>query len=326
MRKKIAAFFAGLILSLIFLYLLFKNINFSDILSYYSKMNYFWLIPFAAVLTLQLALRAVKWRMMLSPFAKTDFYSVFKLETAGLAVNNILPFRIGELARAFMGAKMFKVSSVSVFSTIVLERAVDFLAMVLIFAFFSRAENFTLGFFKSDYFSYIAVIALLFFVFMLFSDKIFKSSFYISFSKKYPSLSAFSKKVMDGLKSFDNPLRGILILAVSVVQWLCEALNNYMFALAFGLGAFINFNKAALILCSTAVGVSLPSAPGYFGNFEFAAVQTMSLWGVQKEAALAYASALHLSGYFIMTVLGIYYVYSLGHSLSSIFELGKKEK
>ncbi len=325
MKKKIAAFSAGLFLSLLFIYLLFKNLDFSQTLKHYSQMNFFWLIPFCFVLLIQLLLRAVKWRLMLAPVAKASLYEVFRLETAGLAVNNILPFRIGEIARALMAAKMFKAPFVSVFSTIVLERAADFLAMIMIFAFFSYIENFSIWFFKPVYFAYAGFFAFLFFVFMSFSRNILNSRIYLSFESRHPSISQFTGRIIDGLKSFENPFRGFLILFVAVIQWLCEVLNNYMFALAFGLGSFVNFARAGLILCSTAVGVSLPSAPGYFGNFEFAAVKALSLWGVGKEAALAYASALHISGYIVMTGLGVYYVYSLGHSLSSVFEMGKKE-
>lgn len=326
MKKRIAAFSAGVFLSLLFIFLLFKNLDFSKMLEYYSRMNFFWLIPFCAVLAFQLFLRAVKWRIMLAPLAGGRLYDIFRLETAGLAINNILPFRIGEIARAFMAARMLNVSSVSVLSTIVLERACDFLAMTVLFAFFSYIEQFSVGFFRPVYFLYIGLSALVFFAFMLFYEKILLSKAYIKFSGIYPGLASFSSRIIDGLRSFRSPLGGLTIISVAVVQWLCEALNNYMFALAFGLGGIVSFSRAALVLCSTAVGVSLPSAPGYFGNFEFAVVKLLSVWGIGKEAALAYASALHISGYVLMTGLGLFYVYSLGHSLSSIFEIGKKEK
>lgn len=325
MKKKIIAFLAGLFLSLLFVYLLLKNLDFYKTLNYFSQMNLLWILPFCLVLLTQLILRAIKWRIMLTPLAKTSLYEVFKLETAGLAINNVLPLRIGEIARAFMAVKMFDAAFLSVFSTIALERAVDFLAMIMIFAFFSYIENFSIWFFKPTYFAYIGFLSFLFFLFMIFSKYVLTSRVYLSLSKKHPSISRFVVKIIDGLKSFENPFRGLMILLIAIIQWLCEVLNNYVFAMAFGLGSFVNFAKAGLILCSTAVGVSLPSAPGYFGNFEFAAVKALSLWAVTKEAAMAYAWALHISGYILTTGLGIYYVYSLGHSLTVVFEMGRKQ-
>lgn len=326
MNKKLAAFSAGLLLSLLFIYLIFRNIDPRLMFDYYASMKFAWLIPFSLVLIIQLMLRALKWRLILLPIAKISFYDVFRIETAGLAINNILPFRIGEFARSFIVSRMFNISFVSVFSTVILERIVDFLAMTILFASFSYLESFSIVFFKPVYFLYIGLAALAFFLFMIFSQKIMATKTYTRFSLLYPYISSFSSKIIDGLKSFNNPLNGILILFISLLQWICEALNNYMFAIAFGLGSVVNLSKAGLILCSTALGVSLPSAPGYFGNFEFAVVEVLSLWGVEKTAATAYAWALHLTEYIIMTGIGIFYVYSLGYSLGSIFTMGKDKK
>ncbi len=326
MKNKIVAFSAGSFLSLLFIYLLFRNIDLRSMFGYYASMNFIWLIPFTIVLIIQLMLRSLKWRLILLPVAKISFYDVFRIETAGLAINNILPFRIGEFARSFIASKMFNISFVSVFSTVILERIVDFLAMAILFASFSYLETFSISFFKPIYFIYIGFAALTFFIFMLFSEKIMSTKTYTRFSLAYPSFSSFSSKIMDGLKSFNSPLNGILILFISLIQWLCEAINNYIFAIAFGLSYIVNLSKAGLILCSTALGVSLPSAPGYFGNFEFAAVQILSFWGVEKTAATAYAWALHSAEYIIMTGIGIFCVYSLGYSVSFIFGIGKDKK
>ena len=68
-----------------------------------------------------------------------------------------------------------------------------------------------------------------------------------------------------------------------------------------------------------ALGVSVPSAPGYFGTFHAAAVIGLTeVYGVGEGATLAFAFGYHLGGFFPVTLLGLWYAGRLGLSLSDL--------
>jgi len=70
-------------------------------------------------------LRALRWRHLTEPIAPISRASLFRAASVGFAVNNLLPLRIGELVRAWVLAREYRVSAGAVLGTVVLERVID---------------------------------------------------------------------------------------------------------------------------------------------------------------------------------------------------------
>ena len=62
------------------------------------------------------------------------------------------------------------------------------------------------------------------------------------------------------------------------------------------------------LLVVTAIGVMIPSAPGYIGTFQLFSVLALGLFSVNKVEALSMSIFLHFSEYFIVTTLGLIYL------------------
>src|SRR5574338_667907 len=85
----------------------------------------YWLIGIAFVLSfVWLAVRAIVWRTLLRD--KPTFKDVFFTEGEGYLLNNFLPFRLGEIGRAFLlSRKSGGLTFAEIIPTIVIERVVD---------------------------------------------------------------------------------------------------------------------------------------------------------------------------------------------------------
>ena len=62
---------------------------------------------------------------------------------------------------------------------------------------------------------------------------------------------------------------------------------------------------ALLVLCTTALGMVIPSSPGYIGVYEYIVVLALSLFGVEREMALSYGLVLHGVIYVGQSLLGV---------------------
>ena len=69
----------------------------------------------------------------------------------------------------------------------------------------------------------------------------------------------------------------------------------------------------------TAIGVILPSGPGYIGTFQYFTILALTIFSVPKEQALSYAVVAHASQWAPVDLLGLVYVWSMGLKLSDLF-------
>ena len=81
-----------------------------------------------------------------------------------------------------------------------------------------------------------------------------------------------------------------------------------------------------LIVGVTALGVTIPSAPGYFGVVQLCFWVSLQPFGVEKADAFALSIFFHLSQYLPVTLLGLYYLNRRGWQLRQIDKEAAEEK
>jgi hypothetical protein len=82
------------------------------------------------------AVRALRWQYLLAPLGKTHFSTAFRATVIGFAASFLLPARAGEVIRPYVLARREGLSPPAAFATIILERLLDLLVVLLLFAFF----------------------------------------------------------------------------------------------------------------------------------------------------------------------------------------------
>ncbi len=311
---------AGFLLGAVLLYLAFRNIDFRGLAGIYAKVNPVFILPFAATVVVELLARAARWRLLLNPARPVRLWDAFRLEAAGLALSNILPLRLGEVARGTFGAKLFDIPMLTVFATILVERALDVIVLFSLFAAAAYFGGITGGFMNYGGVIWAVLAGMLAALgTLVFAEEIVAHSWFAGFFARFPRVRGLFERLAMGVKAFKSLKSGFLIFAFAALQWLLDALNCYWIALAFGLGGVIDAFKSMALVFTGAMAASVPGPPGYFGNYEFTLMKVLFSWGVPKDIGFAYASYSHVLGYLLVTILGVVFVYQMGHSLGKVW-------
>ena len=108
---------------------------------------------------------------------------------------------------------------------------------------------------------------------------------------------------IDGLSGITTLRLGPPLVLWSVVIWAVISVFYWIALLAFDPAQ--PFVAGLAVASVTALGMTIPSSPGYIGVFEFLARETMGFFGMQAEPALSYALVAHAIVYVVYTLLGL---------------------
>ncbi len=123
----------GLAISALFLWWTFRGEDLGLIWARLTSANLFWLLASGAISTAGGLIRALRWRLLLRPVGvETSLYSRWASLNIGFMVSNVYPARLGEIVRPFALSRMTPVSMSSALGTIVLERVLDMIALLLL--------------------------------------------------------------------------------------------------------------------------------------------------------------------------------------------------
>ena len=283
-----------------------------------AQANYWWLLPFVLFETLSLWARAMRWRVLLEE--KIGGGRLFWITNISYYLSNVLPLRIGELARVYLATRGSEVSGMQALSTAVLERMIDVLTVfALLFAVLPLVPQ--QGLIAAI--AYWVVAAVLLAMLAAFGLARKRSGFVAIIGdfvgRVAPSLRGAAADAADNfLGSIDNVRGRRLGIAVlwSVLVWLLAALACYSMLLGFlpEQPVFVGVFVTAIV----ALGIALPSVPAGVGLWEAATVAALAVFGVGREIALAYAVAMHLTIFVKVAILGMVGMHFEGENLNHL--------
>ena len=247
-----------------------------------------------------------RWRVLFHP--DEDRFSTGLL-FASLMLSYIpLPFRAGEVARGWLASARSGVPAPRVFSTIVLEKVLDVLTLLL---FLGISLPFV-GLPKSMQASATALAA----VFLIVALTILGFAFKPNIARKLahqvavrlPSragtrLEAMTDQVLLGLIPLSDPPVALRFGLWSVATWAVNAVAIYCLLLAFNVT--VTPMAAVTLVVATNLGMAVPSAPGYVGTFELVVATVLGILGVQSETARSFALVYHFVGLVPVAAIGV---------------------
>lgn len=129
MKSKLFKIISSLLIGGLFLWLAFRNVEFSELWDHIAGVSFYWLPFFIVVLTLSHFLRAERWRLLLADEGRyINRSTLFAAVMLGYVVNTFIP-RLGEISRPVYVARKQGISSGNLIGTIVAERFFDVLTM-----------------------------------------------------------------------------------------------------------------------------------------------------------------------------------------------------
>jgi len=308
MKKK---FIIGLLVSLVFLYLAFRKVDYSQLWEALKGANYWYIFPTIALVLLSMWMRAYRWRFMINPIKKVNLGRLFSSVMIGFMANNVLPARLGEFVRAYSLGKTESISKSATFATIVIERVFDGFSLLFILWVTLLVSPFPDWVKKaSNLFLLMNLLALAFLVLIEVKRESTLKLFNFIFRLLPASLSSKAKEILEkfigGLKVFRDIPSLIWILVWSVFIWTVVGIANYFIFLVFDLHPPLQASFILLVIASLVV--MLPSSPGFVGTFHYACVISLGLFGFKENVSSPFSLVLHASQYVPVTLLGLYYL------------------
>ena len=285
-----------------------RGIKFQDVLNDLQEIRLSYVILFVFVMFLMQLLRSYRWGVILQPLEKIDQFSVFSVTCVGFLAIAAIPARIGELARPYLISKRSSIKMSAALGTIIVERILDMLtvlAMATIVLFFIDLPSWIV---KSSIIFSLLALGLFGFIIFLIMRREAALKFINIILSKIPG--KFANKIdelihhfIDGLEIITNIKLFLYLLIISIVIWLMDVMAIYIPLQAFDFD--LPVISAFVVMIIVIIGIAIPTAPGFIGNWHYACVLALGLFGLDRADALSFAVVNHFLSMAIVLVFGI---------------------
>jgi hypothetical protein len=312
-----------------FLWLALRKVEFSALAAALSAARLGWLVPMVAIVYLDLLVRAVRWRVLLSRTRAlpAPVWDLLKLEAIGLAVNNVLLLRLGELARAGLAARRLGIPAAAALASVAIERALDVAALLTIFVLAARLAPgiVPVPVVRAALLLLAGAIGALI-VLAAAESSLAPEGFVERRLRPWPRVHRFVEQLALGAAVLRSPAAAAKAAALSLLLWSVDAALYWAGAYALGLGGIMDYPRAILTLSWAGAVSAIPAAPGGIGTFENFVASILHTFGAAPEAALAYALMTHMIMYLLVTVTGLVFLSREGVSLAQLREEVERNK
>ena len=319
-RPSLLRMLPGLLVTLVAVAALLLFVDLGEVQAAFSRVEILQSLPLVVLLFLgTVGARAMAWRTTLKEQA--SFKDTFFVLNQGYLLNNVLPFRLGELGRAILLGGRIGLSFWRVLPSIIVERVFDlaFAAGLLLATLPSVIGADWAG---SAGLVALALVAVGFAVLFLMATRpAWVLAAASRLTRRWPRLQSWLanllSQVLEGLAPLRDLGRFARIAFWMMLTWLFNVAWYYVLMLAFLPQAI--WLWAFFSIAASSLGVAVPSSPAYIGVLEAAMVLSLAPFGVDSATALAYAVTAHVI-YFVMTgILGIIGFWQQGLSLGAIY-------
>jgi len=300
----------GLIISAVLVYLSFRGIDKKALWEALRRMDYYYILGTFFILFLMQLVRSVRWGFLLAPLQPISQRVLFAITSVGFLAIAIIPARVGELARPYLITKKSEIPMSSALATIFSERLLDSITVLILLAIAILVTPLPSWLVKSGIFVLsFTVITVTAIIFVYVKRELV---FHRLLSGKNPARGRWERLIrvierfVEGFKIVTD-LRGLALAGIlSLLFWVLDIFSIYLLLKAFHLQ--LPLIAAVVIMLILLVGIVIPTAPGFIGNWHFSCVIGLSLFGVPKADALSFAIVYHFVSMALIVGLGLVFL------------------
>ena len=283
------------------IYFSFRNIDFSDFTQYFFEINYTWVAIGIILGALSHISRSYRWKYLINPLGyKLGFINSVLAVFSAYLINYTIP-RAGDLARATMISKYENIPLEKTLGTIVAERAVDVICILIIICIgltieFQRiSEKFILLISDKE-------ISIIFIYLGSISSILFICYLMIKKSKYYKSIINFFSGIVEGLTVIFKMKNRNLFILHSIFIWLMYILMFWATSKAFIQLHEVTFFQ--LMISFTLAALSIMFSNGGIGIYPLAVEESLGWYGIQSSTGLAFGWVSWLSQTMMVVIFG----------------------
>jgi uncharacterized protein (TIRG00374 family) len=305
-RRKAISLGVAAVLAAVLLYYSLRGIEWREVARIVKAAESSRLMLSAALATVTLFLRAIRWRILLNAEGDVPVSTAFWATAAGYFGNNFLPARAGELVRTLMISSRSGLETTYVLATALSERVADAIALVSIGALVvltlpsppgwlaAAARPFAiLGLLGAIAIGVLPLLAPL-------GRSIITRAPLPSAWR--PTLLQAMEQGLRGMAAFHDVRRLSGFLGLTAVIWTTDAVGAVITGSALHLQ--LPLSVAFLLMTGLGLGSALPSTPGYVGIYQFVAVTVLTPFGFSRPDAIAYILVAQALGYVVIGIWG----------------------
>ena len=305
MKKKVIG---GLALSAVLVYLSARGIHFQGVADGFRTIRSEYLLPALAAMILMQILRSVRWGLILSPLGKVDQLSLFSVTSVGFLAIIAIPARLGELARPYLITKRSDIKMSSALGTIFAERVLDSLTVLVITVFVLFFTPVPPWLVRSSALFLFLTLALVSVMILMTIKREASLRLLAPLIRRLPvryaeGVNRLISHFIEGFRIMVDPKLLVWVTGLSIVIWLADVLAIYLLFLAFGFQ--LPVAAAFVLMIILLIGIAIPTAPGFIGNWHYFCILGLSIFSVPKTDALTFAIIYHFLSIAVVIVLGL---------------------
>ena len=283
------------------IYYSFKDISFSEFKEYFTKINYLWVFVGIFLGALSHISRSYRWKFLIEPLGyKLGFINSVLTVFSAYLINYTVP-RAGDIARGTMISKYENIPFEKAIGTIVAERAVDVLCILIIILIglireFDKISNKLIDFVEESDFSTVLLSVL---IAVIVTATVY---FIIKRFKFYKKIKSFLSGLIDGITIIFKMKNRNQFIFHSIFIWLMYVLMFY-----FTSKAFVDLNQVTffqLTISFTLAALSIMLSNGGIGIYPLAVEESLGWYGVQSATGLAFGWVMWLSQTLMVVIFG----------------------
>jgi uncharacterized protein (TIRG00374 family) len=287
-----------------------------------------WRVAIATIACCQVVfmiLRALRWRLMLG--TGVPFFPVFHAQNIGYLITNVLPFRLGDLARAYLVGATPETKDVGIpqaLSTVALERILDVLMIVILLGVaLPFAPQVPDGMRTTG--TLFSIVSAAGFGLMVLAAAKRSRTLQITESvlqkiRRFDTSSwqRWVESFLDGLSVLTRLWLFLPVLGLSILLW-SFILLGYLSGIR-GVWPEAPWFAAALAVCAAAFGISLPSSPSSLGVYHLAVIAGLSVFPIPEQDAASFAIVFHAEMVLVNVTMGLIGLWQSGRKLGRVMD------
>ena len=320
--KKSVTLTAGIALAAVFLWLALRDTDGEAIIAAVGKCDPRFIALVLVAFAIHVSFKALRWMVLISPIRRVRFTEVVPATVIGYLANMLFPAYLGEFARAYIISRQLAIRYTPVLASVVVERMFDFFSVLVYLAAVSLLGNdLPVELLAAGYIAAAAGAALLGAAVIVLYWAAPLMRCVEKLAERLPvkpgaRLVEQMQQVIDGLQSLRSHHTVFRTALLSLLQWGAMGICVY-FAIA-AVVPGVPVAASFVVLALTAVGMSLPSSPGFFGTIQLCFVIGLASFAVSKEAAFAASIFYHASLYLGVLGAGLWFLHRSGFSLRAV--------
>ena len=308
------------LLSLIGLYIAFNDVDPKKLFYELKIVDFKLVITATILLLLSCVIRAYRWKLLIDSAENIKLSKVFSATMVGYFGNGIFAFRLGELLKAYTVSRDQKIDTLEAFGTVIIERMLDVVMVLLIFTILVPRLPFDDQYIKMGVFTFLG-ISLLTIIILMVAVKYqwlirldTLSLFSSDLGKRFLS---YTTKLENGIKSLRRIKRPWEVILSSILIWGIYFLETLILIKSCKLP--LNAYDAGIILFLGSISFGIPALPGSAGTYDASIKYVlMIMYGIASEEALNYAIVSHAVAYFPLTIIGFIFFLNGSYDLNEL--------